>query len=154
MTDVPTPEEVATLAELRRVLDMAEPLPPDSTTLARAALDWRTIDAELAELVHDSAVDEHELLVRGDDDRLRVLTFRTSDIEIEVEYSNGQLVGQVVPAEAATIELHREGVGAVASATTDEIGSFVIADVAAGPLSLLCRADDGRWSVRTSWTSL
>lgn len=154
MTDSPTPQELETLVDLRRVLDQAEPLPPDSTTLAQAALGWRTIDAELAELVHDSAVDDHELLVRGDDDRLRVLTFRTGDIEIEVEYSNGQLVGQVIPAEAATIELHRESVGAVGSATTDEFGSFVIADVAAGPLSLLCRADDGRWSVRTSWTAL
>jgi len=154
MTDVPTPAELETLADLRRVLDAAEPIPHASTAMAQAALDLRDIDAKLAELVHDSAVDEEELLVRGADDRLRVLTFRTGEVEIEVEYSNRQLVGQIIPAEAATVELFREGASAVATAATDEFGSFVIVDVAPGPLSLVCRSDDGRWSIRTPWTAV
>lgn len=142
------------LDDLRRVLDIVEGHPPESTVLAEAALDWRTLDAELAELVHDSAVDEPELVVRGDADELRVLSFSTGDVQIEVEYANRQLIGQVVPAEAIVVELYRDGSDPAATVSADEFGTFVIADVPPGPISLVCRADDGRWSVRTSWTAV
>lgn len=140
------------LDDLRRVLDRAEPAPPDSIVLAQAALDWRRLDIELAELVHDSAVDETELLVRGDVDGVRVLSFATGDVRIEVEHTGGQLVGQVDPAAVVVVELYRDGNEPVAVVTTDELGTFVIGAVTPGPLSLTCRADDGSWSVRTSWT--
>ncbi len=140
------------LDDLRRVLDLVELPPPDSLLLAQAALDWRSLDVELAELVHDSAVDESELLVRGDAAELRVLSFATGTVQIEVEYASGQLIGQVVPAEVVVVEIYRDGHEPAAAVTTDEFGTFVIGDVTPGPLSLVCRADDGRWSVRTSWT--
>lgn len=142
------------LDEIRRVLDAVEIPHPESVVLAEAAIDWRTLDVELAQLVHDSAVDEPELLVRGGSDELRVLSFATGDVRIEVEYANGQLIGQVVPAEVVVVELYRDGNEPAATVTTDEFGTFVIGDVEPGPLSLICRADDGRWSVRTSWTAV
>ena len=140
------------LDDLRRVLDTVEVPPPDSIVLAQAALDWRSLDVELAELVHDSAVDESELLVRGGVDELRVLSFATGTVQIEVEYANGQLIGQVVPAEVVLVELHRDGHEPAAAVTTDEFGTFVIDGVTPGPLSLVCRAEDASWSVRTSWS--
>jgi hypothetical protein len=142
------------LDDLRRVLNAVETPPPESTTLAEAALDWRSLDIELAELVHDSAIDEPELLVRGGTDELRVLSFATGDVSIEVEYANGKLAGQVVPSEIVVVELHRDGNEPTAIVSTDEFGTFLIADVAPGPLSLVCRADDRRWCVRTSWTAV
>ena len=140
------------LEDLRRVLDTVEVPSPDSILLAEAALDWRSLDVELAELVHDSAVDDSELLVRGVVDELRVLSFTTGAVQIDVEYANGQLIGQVVPAEVVLVELHRNGSEPAAAVTTDEFGTFVIGDVTPGPLSLICRAEDGSWSVRTSWS--
>lgn len=140
------------LEDLRRVLGAVESPSPHSIVLAQAALDWRSLDIELAELVHDSAVDESELLVRGGADGVRVLSFATGTVRIEVEYANGQLVGQVVPAEVVVVELYRDGNEPVAAVSTDEFGTFAIGDVTPGPLSLMCRAGDASWSVRTSWT--
>jgi hypothetical protein len=45
------------LEELRRIASFVEPVPPETVAAARAAFAWRTIDAELAALVHDSLVD-------------------------------------------------------------------------------------------------
>lgn len=142
------------LDDLRRVLDVVERPPEESVIIAEAAFDWRHLDGELAELVHDSAVDETELLVRSATDEVRVLSFATGDVRVDVEFANGRLIGQVVPNEPVVIELLRRGNAPAASVTTDEFGSFVISDVAPGPLSLVCRATSGRWSVRTSWTAI
>lgn len=142
------------LDDLRRVLDTVEMPPPESVVLAEAALDWRHLDAELAELVHDSAIDEPELVMRSGTAELRVLSFASGDVRIEVEYANRQLVGQVAPAEVVVVELFRHGNEPARTVTTDDLGTFVIDDVAPGPLSIVCRAADGRWGVRTSWTAV
>ena len=147
-----TPDEQL-LDDLRRVLDAVETPPPVSVALAEAALGWRDLDIELAELVHDSTVDGSEALVRGDAHERRVLSFSSGRAHIEVEYADGRLVGQVVPAEVVEVQLYR-GSGIRSTVTTDEFGTFAIADVAPGPLALVCRAGDGTWSVRTSWTAV
>ena len=147
-----TAADRAVLADLARVLDAVEPLPEHMVDIAKAALAWRTIDAELARLVHDSAVDEPELLVRGDSER--VLSFATGDVRIDVEYTGGQLVGQVSPAGEIVVELARDEGGPFVSTTTDEFGAFIIDDVAPGPLTIMCRDCGGAWRVRTQWTAL
>ena len=149
-TSVP---DLALLGDLRAAIEHAEPIPPDAIALAKAAFDWRSLDAELAQLVHDSAVDDAALLVRGDDDH-RVLSFATPNVRIDVEYADRQLVGLVTPAESAIVDVFRGDDSPVATATTDEFGAFVIPDVDAGRCSLRCRAADGAWSVRTEWTAL
>jgi hypothetical protein len=51
---------------LRRALAEADEVPTEVVAAARAAWTWRTIDAELAALVHDSTLDDQELAgVRG-----------------------------------------------------------------------------------------
>lgn len=148
-----TPEDTL-LNDLRRVLDLVEGVPPNSTELARAALGWRSLDSELAELIHDSAIDSNELVVRGSDDERRFMSFANDQVRIDIEFSGGQLVGQVVPPMPAVIELYRDESQPVATTAADEFGAFVLTEVASGPLALVCRAADGRWSVRTSWTAL
>lgn len=142
------------LDDLRRVLDQAEPIPPDSTTLAQAAFGWRTMDAELAELVHDSSVDEPELLLRGSGEAQRVLSFATPVVQIDVEYSKGQLVGQVTPPSVATISVRTSIDIEPIDVQTDEFGAFVVPDVPGGPVLLLCAAVDGSWNARTMWVNL
>lgn len=142
------------LRELRSVLDRAEPIGDTDIAVAEAALGWRMLDTELALLVHDSTVDETELVLRGDDAGQRVLAFANDRIRIDVEYAGGQIVGQVSPPEPAVIELHRSDGSTAVSTEADEFGAFVLSDVPTGPASLVCRAPDSVWSVRTSWTSL
>lgn len=142
------------LDDLRRALDGAEPVPPDSTTLAEAAFGWRTMDAELAELVHDSSVDEPELVLRGSGEAQRVLSFATPSVQIDIEYSNGQLVGQVTPPSVATIQVRTSTDFESIEVQTDEFGAFVVPNVPGGPVLLMCEALDGSWNARTMWVNL
>ena len=66
------------LAELAAALDAADPVPARVLDAAKESFTWRTIDAELAELVFDSA--EQQLAgVRGIDGT-RQVTFQTPAI--------------------------------------------------------------------------
>ena len=69
------------LAELRNSLDLADPPPDRLATVAKAALTWRTIDADLAEIAFDSAQD---LVGVRDTAVQRQVTFETADLEIEI----------------------------------------------------------------------
>lgn len=137
------------VADLRRVLARVDPLPEHVRLAARWAIEWRTLDAELAELVHDSAVDEPALAVRGDAGP-RVLTFETPGLTIEIETEaqdatggdTVRLAGQLIPAQAAQIVLSYGDEMQVTSA--DERGRFLAGGVTRGPLSLRCRLSDTR----------
>src|SRR5262249_28448010 len=73
------------LEELRQLVREVDPVPDDVTSFARAALGWRRIDAELAELLSDSVLESEALAgVRGVA-RARVVSFRASDLELDVE---------------------------------------------------------------------
>lgn len=63
--ELPTPQDEGLLRDLWRVTSRLDPIPEPALAAARAAIDWRTIDAELAELVADSAIDEPAVLVRA-----------------------------------------------------------------------------------------
>ena len=104
-------------------------------------------------MIDASAVEDHELVLRGHDDRC-FMSFAGADVRLDVEFSNGQLAGQIVPSVPAVVELYRGESEPVATTAVDEFGAFVLADVASGPLALVCNADDGRWSGRTWWTVL
>ena len=124
----------ALLAELRTTLDRFEPVDPDSTTLARAALGWRLLDVELALLVHDSAVDDAELVVRSDDDR-RILSFENDRVRIDVEHHGGQIVGQILPMQPAVVEVYRVDGTLASSTTVDEFGAFTVPSLPTGPVA-------------------
>ena len=67
---------------------------------ARAAIGWRTIDAELAELIADSAVDEPALLVRGTA-QPRTLTFEAPGLTIEIEAEHAPPTACACPASSS-----------------------------------------------------
>ncbi len=147
------------LEELRRVFAAIDPIPEPVQIAARAAIEWRTIDAELAALVSDSIVDEPVLAVRGTAEP-RMLTFEAPDLTIELEAELAgddtlRLVGQIVPPQAAHIAVHH---GEELLATqADDRGRFVAGGVQAGPVSLRCRlggeTGEGRL-VETAWLSI
>ena len=147
------------LDELRRVFAAVDPIPEAVQIAARAAIEWRTIDAELAELVADSTVDEPLLAVRGTAEP-RMLTFEARDLTIELEAEAAgpdtiRLVGQLVPPQPAEIAI-RYGDELIAT-HADERGRFVAGGIGAGQVSVRCRLDseagDGRL-VETPWLSI
>ncbi len=139
---------------LRTIGSRVDPVPPAVMSAARAAFEWRTVDAELAELTYDSWVDDRELAgVRGRGGR-RQLTFEAPGLTVEVEVADGAapgLVGQFVPAHRGTVEL-RHGTG-VLTLAVDDLGRFTAPHFPAGPLSLRCTADAAS-PVETEWVAV
>jgi hypothetical protein len=137
------------ITEIGMMLEQADPVPDMVTEYAKAGYGWRDLDAELAELVFDSA--EAGLVgVRGSD-TTRQMTFRAPGVEIEVEVlstENRRIIGQLVPPQELTVEL-RHG-DQVIETTSDSLGRFRFDDVPTGPVSLRCRIGEGH-TIRTDW---
>lgn len=133
----PQDDGLAVEADLRAAAAMFDPVPPWLESAAIDAFDLLQIDAELAELVFDSRLEQ--AVVRGDSD-VRLLTFQTGDTLIDVELSGSgnarRLVGNLVPAGPARVEI-RSPRGTV-EVLVDELGRFAAA-LTAGPFSLICR---------------
>ena len=147
------------LADLGRVIAAAEPVPEFLREAARAAFAWRNIDDELAqivslaELIYDSAEDARPLAgVRGTT-TLRTLSFEGAGVGLELDVDGFHVEGQVVPASAATIEIHTTA-GTV-SATTDANGMFRVDLPSAGPAAIRVRlSGDDTPVLRTDWIRL
>jgi hypothetical protein len=132
-------EDEALLEELRDAARRFDPPPPQVLEAARASLTWRAIDSELAALAFDSAVDQAATAARSGEGP-RLLTFSAPGLNIEVEVSpigpRRQLVGQLVPAQPARIDVRHAG--GVTTVQADQFGRFGVDAVSAGPVSLRC----------------
>jgi hypothetical protein len=156
---VPDETEDAELeAELRQAAARLDPVPAELIQAATAAFGWRNVDAELAELVSDSLLDQPAAaLVRGGGGA-RVLHFRAGSLTIEVEVTSTgsarDLVGQLFPAQRAELDI-RHGTR-VHHAATDDLGRFRAQFAPAGPVSLYCRPASGgtQSAVVTDWITL
>lgn len=158
----PPPDDDALISELRHVVAQIDPVPEAARIAARAAIEWRTLEAELAALVHDSAVDGPALAVRGAAAGPRTLTFEAGDLTIEVEAepeAGGDdglcLAGQLVPPQAADVAV-RHGDELVA-VRADARGRFAARGIAPGPVSLRCRLDGASGAgrlVETGWLTV
>jgi hypothetical protein len=157
---LPTSSDNDLLGDLRRVIAELDPIPEHVLFAARAALEWRTIDAELAKLIADSAADEPALLVRGSW-QARALAFEAAGltIELEAEPDAGgglRLAGQLIPPQSAGVTV-RHGDDVLVATRADERGRFTAYGVAPGPVSLRCRLDGGAGKARlveTEWMSI
>lgn len=125
---------------------------------ARAAFTWRTIDAELAELLHDSALDAGAAVRSGSGaaEGPRMLSFRRAAVTLEVEVDGTTVLGEVIDehdgdAAPATVTLQRpDADDRVAEA--DASGFFRFEDVGSGSVRfVVARAG---WSLTTPWATI
>ena len=122
---------------------------------ARAAFTWRTVDAELAELLHDSALDAGAA-VRSGTDGPRTLSFRRAAVTLEVEVDGDAVLGEVLdehpdPSGPATVTLQRPDADD-RTTTADASGFFRFDDVGPGPVRfVVTRAG---WSLTTPWATI
>jgi hypothetical protein len=141
------------LAALGRALRARQAVPPDFVGVAKSAFAWHNIDAELARLTYDSVRDSASVLRgRTEEASIRALTFTSAHLTIELEVAEDLLLGQVVPAQVASIRVQPKD-GALATVQTDEIGCFSISPIPAGSFRLLCRTAAGV-DVTTAWLVL
>lgn len=152
-------EDDILMEELHGLIRRLDPVPYRLREAARGAYTWRTVDAELAELMQDSVVDEDQevALVRG---RLgpRLLSFESPRLALEVEVTGAgqqerRLVGQLIPPARAAISIQHGG--GSTRAESDELGRFVVDGLRAGPARLRCRLLEASGpEIETEWTQL
>jgi hypothetical protein len=73
-------------------------------------------------------------------------------LTVELEVTADSVIGQIVPAQVATIEVQGQA-GEAAVVASDEIGCFSISPIPRGAFRLRCRAAAGI-DVRTGWIML
>jgi len=144
------------LADLRHLANEVDPVPDEVSAYAKAALGWRRIDAELAELLADSALEpEAAGATRSGVARARSISFRASDLEIDVELreTDGGIVvlGQLAPPAAAEVELQRDDGTVAATAAADVLGRFRLELERGGRVRLRIRREPPAPPVETSW---
>ena len=129
------------LASLRMAAAVREPVPASVLQAARDAFAWRLIDAELAELVADSAFEMVHAGTRGGWEP-RLVTFEVPggtalELEATCQGAGIRLVGQVVPARPGTAEVQHPG-GSIA-VDVDEVGRFAAHGIWPGPMRVKLR---------------
>jgi hypothetical protein len=146
----------ALLERLRVVAATVDPPPALVVESGRAAFAMRAIDAELAELVRDSAVDRSPVLVRDadSDSAVRLLSFEAGEVSIEVQVTDTEgtrtLLGVV---DGATGSVEVETMNGRSTASIDAHGRFTVHEVPPGTVRLHVQAPDGT-TVTTSWVTL
>lgn len=142
----PDAADAILLAELAAVLREYTVPPREVVEAAKQSFPWRTVDAELAALTFDSLLDAEPVLARSAA-QPRILTFEAPGLTIEVEVDTGRsarrMLGQLVPGQAAELEL-RSGGEVVTTGTADQLGRFTLPlPVSRQRVSLRCRLADG-----------
>ena len=147
---------------LRQALVDVDGVPDEVVAAAKQVWTWRTIDAELAELAHDSLRDDAAMAgVRGTA-TLRALSFTAGSLFIEVEVSEDGdrrgLIGQVMPAPdpAGRPIVVVQGVGdpALAQRPIDELGRFDASGLGEGFVRLRFEFGPGGGVLVTEWVRI
>jgi hypothetical protein len=138
---------------IRAALHELDGPPPEVVALAKQSLTWRNIDAELAALTYDSAVDGDLVGVRGTG-TARALTFEVGAVVIDLEVSDRDtardVLGQVAPAGDVALSLVRP-TGNV-DVALDDLGRFRLTGLASGPARFVLVGPSG--TVGTDWITL
>jgi hypothetical protein len=143
------------LAALRESVRARQAVPEEFVATAKSAYAWHNIDAELAELTYDSSRPPDQDAVasmRSESASIRALTFTSAHLSLELEVTEGSLLGQIIPPQPGTVEAQTRA-GATTSTPVDEIGCFALDPVPASPFRLRCRTADGA-DVLTGWIML
>ena len=152
-----TDKDATTEAELRAIFAHLDPVPRLLDDAARAAFGWRTVDAEIAELLRDSAdaTDDAALLVRSGGGP-RQLSFESPQLGIEIEVTETgprerRLAGQLLPPADATVTVERPGQEPL-SVQADDLGRFVLEGLRAGAVRLHVALRGAQIAI--PWTSI
>jgi hypothetical protein len=144
-------DEAAVLTELGAALREADEVPDEFVAAALAALTWRTIDAELAELTFDSAADVALATRTRYGASARTLTFGAGEVSVEIEVTEAGIVGQLSPSAGGSVVCQTPA-GTFDEAPVDDVGCFVLRTPPSGPVRL--RAESAGHAVATSWVCL
>ena len=138
---------------LRESMRTRQAVPSWFIETGKNAYAWHNIDSELAQLTYDSRQDAGETMVmRAETASIRALTFTSAHLSLELEVTEGSVLGQVIPPRSGTLEIHPHD---DQSTTTevDELGCFSVEPIPPSPFRLRWRAPDGA-DVLTGWITI
>jgi hypothetical protein len=142
------------IAQLRALFLLLDPPPARVYEAAAAALDLRDLDAELADLLADTAAEDLLVGARGagEDPGVRLLSFEGGEVGIELQVSVGpdgtrEVLGQLVGADSARVVLRQAADRRVAA--VDAVGRFRADGLTPGPLR--CELDEPCGRTVTGW---
>jgi hypothetical protein len=142
----------ALIEQLRNTLQ-ADAVPSTVTEAAKAALGWRRIDADLAELLSDSALDPEPAIARGEA-VVRSVSFSADktivELEIHQDRERRMLLGQLSPAATWTVEVQGADGSAPEPVRSDLLGRFRIALERGGTVRLRLSSAAGA-VIETAW---
>jgi hypothetical protein len=149
----PDEQDEALIEQLRAAFG-AEAAPASVTDAAKAALTWLRVDAELAELLSDSALDAEPALARGEA-VVRSVSFSAGQTVVELEvHPDGErrtLLGQLSPAAQRPIVIQHADGSESASARSDDLGRFRITLEGGGTVRLRIADDQADTAIETAW---
>ncbi len=141
---------------LASVAARVDPVPPEVVDAAVGCFKWRSIDAELAELLFDSDRGGDRLVGVRSPGGSRQLTFEAPHLVVELEvdlHAQPQLVGQLVPPGPAEVEIRSPDTAMVVKA--DEFGRFWADRLDGGAMSLrILPSGSGDDPAATPWVSI
>jgi hypothetical protein len=149
------------VTDLREYFARVDPVPSLVTEAAKAALGWRRLDADLAELLSDSTLEaEPVAAVRGTGAVVRSVSFGagglTIDLEIHVDGTRLTLLGLLAPPSAVRIQIQTADGATAASTESDGSGRFRAQLPSAGNirLRLVPVAPGSAPPLETSWITI
>jgi hypothetical protein len=149
-----TEEEL--LAELQAALRAEQEVPGALVDAGKGVWAWRSVDAELAALTYDSALEamaEQLVATRSEAATLRSLTYASQSLTIELEVTGDALLGQLQPAQPGLAQVQTRG-GGVIPVEVDDVGWFTVRPVPRSPFRIACTTQDGSIRVVTPWIEL
>jgi hypothetical protein len=141
------------LDALREAADAADPVPEVVSEAARASLTWLRVDAELAELVQDSA--GAELAGVRSEQASRLVSFSAGSVSIDMEIiaagENRRLIGHMTPPGPAQLEIRHARSRSATTVPVDDLGRFTADGVEPGTISLVTTPPSATTPVATTW---
>ena len=138
------------LAELREAVAEADLVTDRQREAARAAFTWRTVDAELAELLHDSALEAAG--VRGADDAPRTLSFAQRRAHPRGRDRRRRPCWVRSSARPPSPVVLQRAIADDQPLDVDSAGFFRLAGVGPGPLRFVVQAGD--WTLTSPWVAI
>jgi len=151
-----TPSDEKLLHLVGTALDEDEPPPPWATDFAIEAYEWRDMDGQLAELLHDSVVDD--VVVLRADGSPRLLVFHGGELTLDIEHGPDQLAGSVSPGGRYRVGIQEgapaQGHPAAPELLTDDTGMFARPGAVRGPVRFVVSSAGGGVAIVSPWVSL
>ena len=152
-----TPSEDDLLELVAVVLAEDEPPPPGAVEFATSALIWRDIDGDLAELLHDSGV-EDTVVLRDDATTDRLLVFQARGITLDIEQGHDRLGGSISPPGRYRVSLLRAAAGTghleEEPVLTDDAGMFEVHGTFRGSIRFRVSDAGGLMTIVSPWITL